>query len=474
MICSESLSYSCNEQGRKVCNDDYYPDGECNVVCTETSSYTCNEQGQRICRQSYYPAGNCTVFCEHSLNYSCNESGFKVCKSHQFPEGNCSRFCQPNEEYTCSLQGSKVCDDETADPEKECKKANTLMFAAIGGGVAVFIVVVSLITWVCQRKTRESFEKTDGSLEEDEVYDTLDVTLEHSALETKKEFKEAAFSGKVDLNQVAVKEKNIYSEYVDMNPEYSNVEADVRIQITEDTDVVYSTLNQKNPILLACQENPDDSFYSTLHGKDVINTPKGLPSTGINEDGDTLYSTLHGKENLFAKAESKPHGHGDADDDDYDNYDALFSDIGKREDDLSNDNADDVYAKLDRGNATCSNIHPASPDRVETVDCDYATPSEHDQKTDDDDDDDEPVYSIVNKEEVAIFNKRKDGTNSILYDHSTPDFPQSESIASYTESDEVVGTVITDQDSAATYENQEQNLQDSFDDPSCLYSTVNK
>ena len=473
VFCTETSGHTCNEEGGRICKEDHYPDGECNVLCTESSSYTCDKQGQKICKPSYYPAGSCTAFCENSLNYSCNESGFKVCNSHLFPEGNCSTFCQPKREYTCSPQGNKVCNDETADPEKDCKKTNIVVYAGIGGGVAVFFVLVSVITWLRRRKTKKSLETKDGRLEDDEVYDTLDVTLEHSALETKKE---QAFSEKVDFNQVAVnsvKDKRrdiLYSEYVDMNLEYRNMEADIRIKITEDTDVVYSTLDQKKPSPHAFQADPDDFLYSTLHGNDVINAPKGLPTTGMNGDGDTLYSTLHGKEDLSAKADSKPHGHDDADDDD--NYDALFSNIGKREDDHLNVNADDVYAKLDRGNATCSNIHPTSPDRAETADFDYATSSEHDQKKDDNDD--EPVYSVVNKEEVAIFNKRKDLTNSILYDHSTPDFPPSERTTFSAESDEVSGTVITDQNSAATYENQEQNLQDSLDDPSYLYSTVNK
>ena len=524
-FCEESISHYCSElAGNKVCKAHYYPESECTNFCEETLNYSCNEQGKRICKDFFYPDGECTVWCKESLNYTCDRYGFKVCNSHQFPAESCSIFCQANKDYTCSLQGSKVCNDETADPEKDCKKANIVVYAGIGGGVAVFLILISLITWVCRRNIGEKDENTERGLDkneiyysldvgvedstvrniqreplspgyidlnqeyinarkqektdkiskEDEVYDTLDDTLEHTALETKKESMKQTFSEKVDVNQGAGKEKEkskrSYSEYIDMNPQYTNTEADVRIHNAEDTDVVYSTLNQKNVIPHAFQADPDDFLYSTLHGKDVINAPKGLPTTGMNGDGDTLYSTLHGKDDLYAKADSKPHGHDDAGDDD--NYDVLFSNIGKREDDHLNVNADDVYAKLDRGNATCSNIHPTSPDRAETADCDYATSSEHDQKKDDNDD--EPVYSVVNKEEVGIFNKRKDVTNSILYDHSTPGFPPSERITFSAESDEVSGTVITDQNSAVTYENQEQNLQDSSEDPSYLYSTVNK
>ena len=438
-FCEESDGHVCSKDGNKECKTHYYPEGTCSNFCIEASSYICNKDGSKACRDYYYPEGKCSAYCAESPFHICDEKGSKICNSHQYPQGNCSIFCQPNEDYSCSLQGSKVCNDETADPEKECKKANIAVYAGIGGGVAVFIVLISVITWVCRRRTCKSDKKKDRSVEQDEIYDTLDVAVEDS---TVRKIQGEPSSSRYDEmsqefeNARAVKGKpreRSYSEYIDMNSQCTNTEADVRIHITEDTDVVYSTIDQKNPIHSACKENPDDSLYSTLHDKDAFGLPTAPSTAGTSENGDTVYSTLHGKEILFTTATNRT-SHYDCDNDDGNYVD---------------DDLDAMYSKIDRGNRDA---------RSEGMD---------------DVDDDEPVYATVNKKEVALF-ESKDVSRPMSGYYNTQDIlPSEREIPSAT--DDIVSEIGMKDQNDAIYINQEtSSLFDFVDDPSALYSTINK
>ena len=438
-FCEESDGYVCSKDGNKECKTHYYPERTCSKFCKEASSYICNKDGSKACKDYYYPEGKCSAYCAESPFHICDEKGSKICNSHQYPQGNCSIFCQPNEDYSCSLQGSKVCNDETADPEKECKKANTLMFAGIGGGVAVFIVLISVITWVCRRKTCKSDKKKDRSVEQDEIYDTLDVAVEDSTV--RKILGEPSSSRYDEMSQEfenarAVKGKpreRSYSEYIDMNSQYTNTEADVRIHITEDTDVVYSTIDQKNPIHSACKENPDDSLYSTLHDKDAFGLPTAPSTAGTSENVDTVYSNLHGKEILFTTTTNRT-SHYDCDNDDGNYVD---------------DDLDAMYSEIDRGNRDS---------RSEGMD---------------DVDDDEPVYATVNKREVALF-ESKDFSRPMSGYYNTQDILPSERETSSV-TDDIVSEMEMEDQNDFIYMNQEtSSLYDFVDDPSALYSTINK
>merc|ERR1712176_1537978 len=111
VFCDETTSYTCNEEGGKVCKANYYPEGECMVFCDETTSYTCNEEGGKVCKADYHPENDCSTYCKPvEGNYTCDErTGEKMCAerkkgrncdrcdSHYFDE-TCSKFCKSNED----------------------------------------------------------------------------------------------------------------------------------------------------------------------------------------------------------------------------------------------------------------------------------------------------------------------------------------------------------------------------------------
>ncbi|KAL5253061.1 hypothetical protein ACHWQZ_G015724 [Mnemiopsis leidyi] len=417
------------------------------------------------CADNYYPSGQCTKLCEPDADrYECTSLGEKQCLKNRegvqceeckrnFYGDRCTVFCEDSSRHTCNQEGHKICRDRTASPEKDCKKSNIIMMASIGGGVALFVALIGAIACVCRRKTGEQTEKRDENLERNEIYDTLDVTVEDSAYNMKQTGKQSSVYVKMNLEAVNEgKQRNpSHTDYVDMNLEFA-LKADARIHITEDSDVVYSTVNKNNLNELAPQADPDDSFYSTLHDKDKSDASTTVPARDVNENADSFYATLHGKEAI--KTEVTIHHHDD------DNYDTLYSDVVKREHGLLYENSDDVNAKLDGAKDASTRVNLNSPHLN-----DFLGPLDRDEE---DDDDNEPVYSIVNKEEVAMF-KFKCETSSSLGDRDRQDAKSSAC------EDMLSETIMTDEDSSAIFRDKgTNNLSDSLEDLSALYSTVNK
>ena len=155
--CSEGWGgYKCQE-----CDQDYYPEGLCNVTCTEEKNkFTCKEDGMKACYKNWggeecencaeeFFGEFCDVFCKEAEHYNCSSTGVKVCidKTSIAVEGR----------YTCSDSGTKVCNenwkgaecdncaDNTTGVGNNCKKFNNYRWVAIGTST---IAAVSTITAV--------------------------------------------------------------------------------------------------------------------------------------------------------------------------------------------------------------------------------------------------------------------------------------------------------------------------------------
>ena len=92
--------------------------------CLESGEKSClgNRTGENCddCMRSYY-GEKCDSFCESSTNYTCDQLGKKICKDNYYPENECQTFCEPNEKYNCSLEGYKVCHDGGNSVKNNCE-----------------------------------------------------------------------------------------------------------------------------------------------------------------------------------------------------------------------------------------------------------------------------------------------------------------------------------------------------------------
>ena len=259
-----------------------------------------------------------------------------------------------------------------------------------------------------------------------------------------------------------------------MNARYTNIGADVKIYIADDTDVVYSILNQNNPISLACQENPDDSLYSTLHGKDAFGTPTAPSTAGKSENGDTVYSTLHGKEVLFTTTTNRKSRYDCDNDDDNcvnDDLGAIYSKIDRGNRDARSENIDNVYSNVDKASKGNVGVNPSYTDLRSLVDVSNTAPSDQGIE---DVDDDEPVYATVNKTEVAPL-ESKDVSRPMSVYYNTQDMLQLDQREISSVTDDIVSEMAMEDQNDTIYMNQEtSSLFDFVDDPSALYSTINK
>ena len=136
-FCQETDNYTCDESGRKICKEHFYPAEKCDINCEPVlSNFTCNQTtGQKICvegkagdncdkcAKDYYPKDTCEVHCPATPNrYICTEQGQRQCLqnrtgsdceeciSHHYGE-DCSTFCQQTDSYACDEFGGKICEE---------------------------------------------------------------------------------------------------------------------------------------------------------------------------------------------------------------------------------------------------------------------------------------------------------------------------------------------------------------------------
>ena len=66
-----------------------------------------------------------STFCNETANYTCDESGKKVCRENYFPEQKCDTKCDPQPgSYTCDqTTGKKICEEGRTG--EDCEFLNT-------------------------------------------------------------------------------------------------------------------------------------------------------------------------------------------------------------------------------------------------------------------------------------------------------------------------------------------------------------
>ena len=65
-------------------------------------------RGCRYCEENYY-GGSCNTFCNETANYTCDGYGYKLCEDHYYPDGQCDRYCEAiPDNNICHLAG-EIC-----------------------------------------------------------------------------------------------------------------------------------------------------------------------------------------------------------------------------------------------------------------------------------------------------------------------------------------------------------------------------
>ena len=120
-----STNYTCDTYGNRTCNNNYYPELQCNKYCYPVDKiYSCNQTtGDKICignragevceecLQNFYPQGECTVFCRPVQGqYTCSNTGDKQCVGNRsgvnctscldnYYGSRCEKYCKENKFY---------------------------------------------------------------------------------------------------------------------------------------------------------------------------------------------------------------------------------------------------------------------------------------------------------------------------------------------------------------------------------------
>ena len=64
--------------------------------------------GCKECEENYY-GGSCNTFCNETANYTCDGYGYKLCEDHYYPDGQCDRYCEAiPDNNICHLAG-EIC-----------------------------------------------------------------------------------------------------------------------------------------------------------------------------------------------------------------------------------------------------------------------------------------------------------------------------------------------------------------------------
>ena len=116
-FCENCTEYTCDGAGNKVCNENYYPENECDKFCEGIAgNYTCDSAtGEKICQE-----GKTGENCDQCENINKIGQNCETCKQHYFGE-KCETFCKPNENYNCSLEGYKLCIDSSTSVKNNCE-----------------------------------------------------------------------------------------------------------------------------------------------------------------------------------------------------------------------------------------------------------------------------------------------------------------------------------------------------------------
>ena len=131
-FCNETVQYTCDGSGDKVCKENFYPKQQCDKSCVSVSGkYNCSDQGDKVCLEHWsgtechscalnYFRADCSKFCNDTVNYTCDDAGDKNCKENFYPNQQCDTFCKPKTSfYTCnSTTGEKICGNRTIG--KQC------------------------------------------------------------------------------------------------------------------------------------------------------------------------------------------------------------------------------------------------------------------------------------------------------------------------------------------------------------------
>ncbi|XP_063692640.1 uncharacterized protein LOC134824623 [Bolinopsis microptera] len=320
VLCDETSSYTCNNEGGKVCRSNYYPKGECNVLCEETSSYTCNNERGKVCRTNYYPEGECTVLCDETSSNICNNEGVKVCRTNYYPEGECNVLCDRTSSYNCNNEGGKVCKTDYY-PENDC----STYCSPVKGNYTCNQVTGHKICGErrtgeeCDECVEHHFGETCSNFckgNEDYICSEIgkivcndeSATPENNCNKNNIPTIAGIGAGVVVLlaviilglckcykksgnkNDVTDEEDNIYNtleeQEMPINSKDEN-EPTSRIRIAEDADDVYSTMPGEDEIRSHPAQS-DDAVYSTLAGREAVNVCLG------NNMLDDVYCTLNG------------------------------------------------------------------------------------------------------------------------------------------------------------------------------------
>ncbi|XP_031555681.1 protein jagged-1-like [Actinia tenebrosa] len=113
--------YFCNDNGTKVCLENWYGNN-CTLWCFPRNSssdehYSCLSNSSIKCDPGWY-GKNCTTYCwpknNQYSNYSCDNNGTKICAAFWYGTM-CNAFCKPGGvgHYRCdNATGTKVCHED--------------------------------------------------------------------------------------------------------------------------------------------------------------------------------------------------------------------------------------------------------------------------------------------------------------------------------------------------------------------------
>ena len=109
-----------------LCKDDFYGT-DCNTYCVGNEQYSCDREGNRMCQPDYYVLPECSVHCvSNDSQFTCDpDSGAFVCQENYFTD-ECDVFCEEQSDelfgfYTCSpITGERECMPGYIDPDTNC------------------------------------------------------------------------------------------------------------------------------------------------------------------------------------------------------------------------------------------------------------------------------------------------------------------------------------------------------------------
>ena len=199
-----STNYTCDLYGNRTCNNNYYPEQQCDKYCYPVDKiYSCNQTtGDKICKgnrageeceeclQNFYPQGDCTVFCRPAQGqYTCSSTGDIQCVGNRrgdncsscldnYYGSGCEKYCKENMFYTCTDAGDKI----FINPDAIKAGAGT------AGAVLLILLVVGIFVALRIRRNRKLDKITGDALELVEnpgaLYETIDETPSPRSYET--------------------------------------------------------------------------------------------------------------------------------------------------------------------------------------------------------------------------------------------------------------------------------------------------